>query len=361
MSLRSSSARLLVLCIAMLVIAPAIASAQINVGTSVANTVRAYATLPATCTASLRNVAMKTGADAGLYWCSATNTWSKVDTAVTVPGSDTQCIFNDGGAFGADAGCTYNKTTDSLTLAGGLQVKDGLINSLGIRFTSEASGFYLRNVNTVTVGIAGSPYAEFRTTGLHLGEHSLTFGSAVNQAADITVQRVAADALKLADTIYGSTAANGDIRIRPTSNATKATSYAYLLDDGGAGVVIGSTPYGSALNVGPISGLSLSWGVTFKTDATHGVLIDQTAGASVNAAWSVYHSSGSVGVARVNWDGEFTSAKYFTMTTVLTAAPASGDCDDAAETNRFAFDSTNDDLYFCSGASGWRKIATTAP
>ncbi len=38
----------------------------------------------------------------------------------TVPGSDTQVIFNDGGALGADSGMTYNKTTDVLTVAGGL-------------------------------------------------------------------------------------------------------------------------------------------------------------------------------------------------------------------------------------------------
>ena len=36
--------------------------------------------------------------------------------SITVPGSDTQCIFNDAGALGADAGCVFNKTTDTLTV-----------------------------------------------------------------------------------------------------------------------------------------------------------------------------------------------------------------------------------------------------
>jgi len=36
----------------------------------------------------------------------------------TPGGSDTQVQFNDGGSFGGDAGFTYDKTTDSLTLAG---------------------------------------------------------------------------------------------------------------------------------------------------------------------------------------------------------------------------------------------------
>lgn len=36
--------------------------------------------------------------------------------SVTVPGSNTQAIFNDSGVLGADAGLTYNKTTDVLTV-----------------------------------------------------------------------------------------------------------------------------------------------------------------------------------------------------------------------------------------------------
>src|SRR3989338_2059681 len=39
--------------------------------------------------------------------------------ATTAPaGADTQVQFNDGGAFGADAGLVYNKTTDALTVVG---------------------------------------------------------------------------------------------------------------------------------------------------------------------------------------------------------------------------------------------------
>jgi len=40
-------------------------------------------------------------------------------------GSDTQIQFNDGGAFGGDAGLTYNKTTDELTVAGDINLDDG--------------------------------------------------------------------------------------------------------------------------------------------------------------------------------------------------------------------------------------------
>ena len=46
---------------------------------------------------------------------------------------------------------------------------------------------------------------------------------------------------------------------------------------------------------------------------------------------------------------------------VHTAAPGSTLCDAVGETGLIYYDSTNDNLYWCSGASGWRKIATAAP
>jgi hypothetical protein len=41
---------------------------------------------------------------------------------VNVAGTNTQVQFNDGGAFGADAGLTYNKTTDALSVTGSVIV-----------------------------------------------------------------------------------------------------------------------------------------------------------------------------------------------------------------------------------------------
>ena len=57
-------------------------------------------------------------------WCKQTNglvfngdgsAAVPINAAGTPPGNDTECIFNDGAAFGADAGCLYNKTTNTLT------------------------------------------------------------------------------------------------------------------------------------------------------------------------------------------------------------------------------------------------------
>ena len=43
----------------------------------------------------------------------------------TPGGSDTQVQFNDGGAFGGDAGLVYDKTTNKLTAGGDIEFNDG--------------------------------------------------------------------------------------------------------------------------------------------------------------------------------------------------------------------------------------------
>lgn len=80
-----------------------------------------------------------------------TLSWTGV---ASVTGSDTQVIFNDGGsAFGADAGLTYNKTTDTLTIAGDLAVNGG---DLTTTVTGTATLF---NTNATTLNIGGAATA----------------------------------------------------------------------------------------------------------------------------------------------------------------------------------------------------------
>lgn len=64
-------------------------------------------------------------------------------------GSSTQVQFNDDGSFGGDSGLTYNKTTDSLTIAGDLAVNGGDI-------TTSASSFNLVNSTASTLNIGGA-------------------------------------------------------------------------------------------------------------------------------------------------------------------------------------------------------------
>jgi len=67
-----------------------------------------------------------------------------------VPSGDTQVMFNDGGTtLGGDAGFTYNKTTDTLTLGGDIAVNGGDI-------TSTQTTFNLLNSTVTTLNIGGA-------------------------------------------------------------------------------------------------------------------------------------------------------------------------------------------------------------
>lgn len=81
------------------------------------------ATLSSVC--NIGDLQTKTGTAAGLYVCTATNTWSALPGSGgsgTPGGANTDVQFNDAGSFGGDAGLTYDKTTDLLAFvtAGGL-------------------------------------------------------------------------------------------------------------------------------------------------------------------------------------------------------------------------------------------------
>lgn len=65
------------------------------------------------------------------------------DVSATPGGSDTQVQFNDAGTLAGDAGMTYNKTTDTLTLAGGIVV--GSSNP----FSDSAGTLTLQNVDAL--------------------------------------------------------------------------------------------------------------------------------------------------------------------------------------------------------------------
>ena len=84
-------------------------------------------------------------------------------------GSDTQVQFNDGGSFGGDAGLTYNKTTDSLTIGGGLTVDTDTLfvdatNRVGIGTASPLT----QTGNKLQVGdnSAANQYLVFQTNDI---------------------------------------------------------------------------------------------------------------------------------------------------------------------------------------------------
>ena len=76
-------------------------------------------------------------------------------------GSDTQVQFNDGGVMGGDAGLSYNKTTDALTVAGDFNANGGAIK------TTQAT-FNLINGTATTLNIGGG------TAAINMGGASCT-------------------------------------------------------------------------------------------------------------------------------------------------------------------------------------------
>lgn len=77
---------------------------------------------PVTCSASSgvgeRKLFYNT-TDRKFYYCSAPDTWTAITGGGGTPGgANTQVQFNDSSAFGGDAGLTFDKATDALTVGG---------------------------------------------------------------------------------------------------------------------------------------------------------------------------------------------------------------------------------------------------
>lgn len=81
--------------------------------------------------------------------------WATISGGGTPGGATTQVQFNDSGAFGGDAGMTYNKTTDALTLVGSItasnvnqSVATGATPSFGGVTTTSTTAFLASNATT---------------------------------------------------------------------------------------------------------------------------------------------------------------------------------------------------------------------
>ena len=120
-------------------------------------------------------------------------------TAVATPGgSDTQVQFNDGGAFGGDAGLTYNKTTDALTVLGSYTLannQNGYTNYVATNTTSgsSASATYQAGNGTLggRVGFFSAGFSDVSflggAFGVQTGSNTPAF-IAVNGAQEVWLQ-----------------------------------------------------------------------------------------------------------------------------------------------------------------------------
>jgi hypothetical protein len=206
-------------------------------------------TPPATC--ALGSVFYDTDAPVGSRFlvCDPTNTWGVIGS--TPGGSTTQVQFNDAGAFGGDAGLTYNKTTDTLTIGGGLSVASATITT----------GQLLLPVGTVS-----APPLSFSTTPT-LGFKQLSSGasviSMVRGGAEVirfdqtTIELLASGQLAWNDGTFG----NRDLflsrdaaNILAQRNGTNAQAFRlYNIDSGANDEYLSIAAASNIFTIGPVA------------------------------------------------------------------------------------------------------------
>jgi len=167
---------------------------------------------------------------------SASNGAVTISSAGGTPGGlDTYVQFNDGGSFGGDSGLTYNKTTDTLTISGDLNVNGGDQNTTASTFNLLQSASILNICttaeNTVNIGTGASLTANTQTinAGTGAGRNVVTVGSvssnALGQGSSLTLLAGTGNMLLsgTTNTTYtvGSELGTGEIRVgRSTANNT---------------------------------------------------------------------------------------------------------------------------------------------
>jgi hypothetical protein len=142
--------------------------------------------------------------------------------ATSAAGLDTYVQFNDGGStFGGDAGLTYDKTTDTLTIAGDLAVNGGDL-------TTTATAFNLVNTTATTVNFAGGT-----STALNIGN---TAGTNTVLGKTKFSQGLSGSLTRLADGTNYLIAGTGVTLSTGSSGAitVAATAASFPFNDGGS-------------------------------------------------------------------------------------------------------------------------------
>ena len=142
-------------------------------------------------------------------------------------GTDTQVQFNDGGAFGGDAGLTYNKTTDALSVTGSVIVpivaaaSSGNVNLILAPIGTGAIQAQIAD-NTATGGNARGQYAvdlqRIRTAATQVASGNYSFAAGQNNTASGNYSFAAGEA----NTASGSWACALGVGNSATANASFA-------------------------------------------------------------------------------------------------------------------------------------------
>ena len=121
-----------------------------------------------------------------------TNTsWATVSSGGTPGGSTTQVQFNDAGSFGGDADFTWNKTTNTLTIAGinfgrgggGVSANTAIgyqsINGTATGNSNTAVGF--QSLFALTSGVANTAYGALSGDSINSGSYNVVLGNNAGQ------------------------------------------------------------------------------------------------------------------------------------------------------------------------------------
>jgi hypothetical protein len=202
-------------------------------------------------------------------------------SSTTTPGGlDTYVQFNDGGStFGGDAGLTYNKTTDTLTIAGDLAVNGGDI-------TTSTSTFNIANSTATTVNIGGGA----SSVSIGAAGSSTTFagnitGSNLYLSGDIAV--VGGDITSTATTFNLVNASSTTVNL-----AGGASTALNIGNTAGTNTVLGQTKFSQGLS-GSLTKLAdgtnyliAGTGVTLSTGSNGAVTFTYPAGSNVTGSFS---------------------------------------------------------------------------
>jgi len=217
--------------------------------------------------------------------------------ATSAAGLDTYVQFNDGGStFGGDAGLTYNKTTDTLTIAGDLAVNGGDL-------TTTATAFNLVNSTATTVNLGGGASA------VNIG----AAGSATTFAGNLTGSNLL---LTNGFVVTGS----GIIESNTSTSALRVTQQgsgnAITVEDS---INPDSTPFVVAADGKVGIGIATPTAYLFVSgaDATVPALVARAADVTVNTLSITGSGGAGTGIGFVNIDqGNYSNKYALTITNV---------------------------------------------